>query len=80
MSRLELEGMLQRLRMRRKELQTSADAKIKGIKHLLTMAAITSIEEIDIEGVAFLSVEIQGIKQEMLKNLSDEKKLMKELE
>lgn len=80
MSRLELEGMLQRLRMRRLELATNADAKIKGIKHLLILSAITPINEIDIEGTHSLSVDLLAIKKEMIQNLEDKKKIEKELD
>lgn len=80
MSRLELEGMLQRLRMQRLELTTKAGAKISAIKHLLSMSAITPINEIDIEGVHMLAQELLEIKKDMQKNLEDSAKITKELE
>lgn len=80
MSRLELEGALQRLKMKRLELATKADAKIKAIKHLLAISAITPIDEIDIEGVHALAEDLLSIKVEMLENLQKTKKIEKELE
>lgn len=80
MSRLELEGMIQRLRMRRLELAINAAAKINAIKHLLTLSSITPINEIDIEGVHSLADDLLAIKKEMVQNLEDKKKIAKELE
>ncbi|MDA8082296.1 MAG: hypothetical protein M0024_01395 [Nitrospiraceae bacterium] len=79
MSRLELEGMLHRLRAERFELTTRADAKIKGIKALLNMSAITPVDEIDIEGVHALAAELLAVKQQMLENLGKAKKIEKEI-
>ena len=80
MSRLELEGMIQRLRMRRLELAINAAAKINAIKQLLTLSSIMPINEIDIEGVHSLAVDLLAIKKEMVQNLEDKKKIEKELE
>ena len=79
MSRLELEGMLNRLKMKRMELATKADVKIRAIKQILNMSAITPINEIDIEGVHTLADELYNLKIEMIKNLADAGKLEKEL-
>lgn len=79
MSRLELEGMLNRLKMQRLELATKADVKIRAIKQTLNMSAITPINDIDIEGVHALADELLDIKKTMEKNLADAKKIEREL-
>lgn len=79
MSRLELEGMIGRLRRERLELATKAGAKITAIKHLLSLSSITPIDEIDIEGVHALSAELLEIKQQMTENLEKAKKIEREL-
>ncbi|MDP3012691.1 MAG: hypothetical protein Q8M92_00520 [Candidatus Subteraquimicrobiales bacterium] len=80
MSRLELEGMLNRLKMQRFELKTKAAVKINAIKNILVLSSIRQIDEIDIEGVHALAVELLGLKRETEKNLEDKKKIEKELE
>lgn len=79
MSRLELEGMLQRLKMQRMDLATKADVKIRAIKQALSMSAITPIIEIDIEGVHALAGELLEIKHLMEQNISDARKIEREL-
>lgn len=79
MSRLELEGMLNRLKMARLELATKADVKINAIKQILSLSAIKQIDEIDIEGVHTLAEELLSIKRDRIKNLADAAKIEKEL-
>lgn len=79
MSRLELEGMLQRLRMERVELMTKAEIKIRAIKHALSMATITPLDEIDVEGVHALSCELLAIKKGMIDSMEKTKKIEREL-
>lgn len=79
MSRLELEGMIQRLRMERFNLATSADVKMRAIKQLLSMSMVTPIEETDIEGVHAMADELLEIKRQMVENLDKAKKIEREL-
>lgn len=80
MSRLELEGMMGRLRRERLELATKAGAKITAIKHLLSLSSIMPIDEINIEGVHALAEELLDIKNQMTENLDKTKKIEKDLQ
>lgn len=79
MSRIELEGMQGRLRRERLDLATRAGAKITAIKHLLSLASITPVEEIDLEGVHALAGELCEIKAQLTANTEKTKKVEREL-
>ena len=73
---LELQGALVNLRNEKMELAVKAKALIKSIKHLLSTAAITPLEDIDIE-----SVEIQARElKEIYRNYLEVKQKMTEID
>lgn len=76
---LELEGMIQRLKMRRMEIQASAGAKLKALRSILATSAITPLGEIDIEGAYELIRELKDMKAECLEITEKIKTAEKEL-
>ena len=79
MSRLEMKGALQELKLRKMNLIISADSKIKAIKDALALSAVTPLDEINIDAVALLSEELKALKEEYLDTVKKIDALKKEL-
>lgn len=79
MSRLEMKGALQELKLRKMNLIISADSKIKAIKDALALSAVTPLDEINIDAVALLSEELKALKEEYLDTVKKIDVLKKEL-
>ena len=79
MSRLEMKGALQELKLRKMNLIISANTKIKAIKDALALSSVTPLSEIDIDSVALISQELRDVKDEYLDTLEKIKSLEKEL-
>ncbi len=79
MSRLEMKGALQELKLRKMNLIISADSKIKAIKDELALSAVTPLDEINIDAVALLSEELKALKEEYLDTVKKIDALKKEL-
>ena len=79
MSRLEMEGALQELKLRKMNLAISANSRIKAIKNSLALASVTPLHEIDIDEVALLATELKDLKDEYLDVLEKIKRLEREL-
>lgn len=79
MSRLEMKGALQELKLKKMNLIISADSKIKAIKDELALSAVTPLDEINIDAVALLSEELKALKEEYLDTVKKIDALKKEL-
>ena len=79
MSRLEMKGALQELKLKKMNLIISADSKIKAIKDALALSAVTPLDEINIDAVALLSEELKALKEEYLDTVKKIDALKKEL-
>ncbi len=79
MSRLEMKGALQELKLRKMNLIISADSKIKAIKDELALSAVTPLDEINIDAVALLSEELKALKEEYMDTVKKIDALKKEL-
>jgi flagellar biosynthesis chaperone FliJ len=77
---LELQGALTRLRNEKMELTVKAKALIKSIKHLLATAAITPLEDLDIESVEVQARELKQAYKDYLKIKSKIDEIEKELD
>ncbi len=79
MSRLEMKGALSELKLKKMNLIISADSKIKAIKDVLALSAVTPLDEINIDAVALLSEELKALKEEYLDTQKKINALKKEL-
>lgn len=79
MSRLELEGELQRLRTERFRLAAKVPTKAKALKDIIDKVTFRQVQEVDFEGAAALAEELKELKWQIVAILAAEKRIEREL-
>lgn len=80
MSRLEMEGMIQRLRKENIDLATQANMSIRAIKDALALSAVTPIDQIDADTIDAAAAQLSVIRDEYIANRKKIEALRKELD